>query len=357
MESLIKQWDGEKVIIQYDQPSGAWIFMAIHSTRLGPPVSGGTRMRSYPNAQAALQDAFKLSAAMTNKLALAGVGHGGGKVVIAAPPDLDRAERTRLLQSYGTLLQQLSGLFLTGPDMGTSPDDMDIIAETGAPYVFSRTPAAGGAGDSGPTTATGVLAGMRVTCERLYGDASLAGKRVLVQGAGSVGRALMKLLQNEGANVLFSDIDEIAMQRVRTELGLEFIPPESLFDTVCDIFSPCAIGGILDENAIARLKCQAVVGAANNQLVDPHDAMRLQERDILYAPDMVVNIGGLLGITGIEAAGWSWEEAHERVSSTVTRTLGQVYDLAAAAGLDTHAAALRIARERLAQGKLEQSVI
>jgi leucine dehydrogenase len=198
---------------------------------------------------------------------------------------------------------------------------------------------------------------MRVTCERLYGDASLAGKRVLVQGAGSVGRALMKLLQNEGANVLFSDIDEIAMQRVRTELGLEFIPPESLFDTVCDIFSPCAIGGILDENAIARLKCQAVVGAANNQLVDPHDAMRLQERDILYAPDMVVNIGGLLGITGIEAAGWSWEEAHERVSSTVTRTLGQVYDLAAAAGLDTHAAALRIARERLAQGKLEQSVI
>lgn len=351
MESLLKQWDGEEVMIRFDRPTGAWILMAIHSTRLGPPVSGGTRMKSYPDVTLALQDALQLSAAMTSKLALAGIAHGGGKVVIAVPPDLDPAERPGLLRRYGTLLQQLGGLFLTGPDVGTSPADMDVIAKTGAPYVFSRTPEAGGAGDSGPGTAIGVFAAIRVTCEQLFGSDSVAGKRILVQGTGHVGQALIEMLQAAGAELLFSEVDETAIQHFRDEQGLPFVPPEAVYDTPCDIFSPCALGGILSPNTIPRLKCRAVVGSANNQLTGPAEAERLRAREILYAPDIAINIGGLMSIVGMETAGWSQPEAFERVSTVVEQTLRQVYELAATEGIDTHTAALRIADRRLTQAK------
>lgn len=351
MESLLKQWDGETLITRFDHKTGAWIFMAIHSTRLGPPVSGGTRMKSYPDTQAALQDAFKLSAAMTSKLALAGIAHGGGKVVIALPPDFDQALRPDLLRNYGALLQQLGGLFLTGPDVGTSSEDMDVIAETGAPYVFSRTPAAGGAGDSGPGTAVGVLSALRVTCEQLFGSDSLAGKRILIQGTGHVGKALIEMLQKAGAEILFSEVAEAAINHFRDERGLQFVSPDRLYDTPCDIFSPCALGGILNQNTISRLKCRAVVGSANNQLTNPADAEQLRERDILYAPDIAVNIGGLMSIIGMEVEGWSKDEAFERVSHIVDRTLRQVYELATAENIDTHTAALSIAKKRLVAGK------
>jgi leucine dehydrogenase len=351
MESLIKQWDGENIIIRFDQSTGAWIFMAIHSTTLGPPVSGGTRMKSYPNVEAALQDALKLSAAMTSKLALAGIAHGGGKVVIALPPDFDPALRPELLRDYGTLLQQLGGLFLTGPDVGTSPEDMNIIAETGDPYVFSRTPEAGGAGDSGPGTAIGVLAAIRVTCEQLFDSDSLAGKRILIQGTGHVGRALIEMLQEAQAETLFSEVDKAAVQHFRDEVGLQFVSAAQAYSTPCDIFSPCALGGILNQDTISRLQCRAVVGSANNQLAGPADAEKLRERDILYAPDIAINVGGLMSIIGMETEGWSRAEAFKRVDHIVDRTLRQVYRLAAAEGLDTHTAALRIAQNRLAGAK------
>lgn len=354
MEALLRQWDGEEVIMRFDRPTGAWLFMAIHSTTLGPPVSGGTRMKPYASPEAALQDALKLSAAMTNKLALAGVPHGGGKVVMAVPPDLDAEARAGLLRRYGTLLQHLGGFFLTGPDVGTSSADMDVIAETGAPYVFSRTPEAGGAGDSGPATAVGVLAAIRVTCERLFGDPSPAGRTILVQGVGSVGYALVELLDEAGANILISDVDERAIERVRQHVDVEFVPPAQVYETPCDIFAPCALGGILNEETIPRLRCRAVVGSANNQLADPRrDAQRLWERDTrcVYAPDMAINIGGLMGIIGQEAEGWSEAEAFERVSAQVDRTLRQVYELADAEGFNTYEAALHIARGRLERSK------
>ncbi len=349
MESLFKQWAGENLITRYHQPTGAWIFLAIHSMRLGPPVSGGTRMKSYPSVEAALQDAFKLSAAMTSKLALAGIAHGGGKAVIAIPQNLDPAMRLDLLRSYGTLLHQLNGLFLTGPDVGTSPEDMNIIAETGHPYVFSRTPDAGGAGDSGPGTAIGVFSAIQVTCQQLFGNASPAGKRILVQGTGNVGQALIGMLQQAGAEVLFSEVDEAAIRSCRDEGGLQFIAPSELFSTPCDIFSPCALGGILKADTISKLQCRAVVGSANNQLEYPADAKTLQQRGILYAPDIAINIGGLMSIIGIESEGWSKEEAFERVSDIVDQTLRQVYDLATSKGIDTHTAALSIAEKRLAK--------
>lgn len=357
MESLLKTWDGETLITRFDRPSGAWIFMAIHSTRLGPPVSGGTRLKVYPTAQAGLQDALQLSAAMTLKLALAGIAHGGGKTVIALPPDFDPAQRSGLLRRYGALLKQLGGLFLTGPDVGVSPADMDIIGETGHPYVFSRTSQAGGAGDSGPGTAVGVLAAMRVTSEVVFGSDSLAGKQILVQGTGHVGRALILMLRQAGAEVLFSEVDAAAIDYFCNELGLRFVSPDRLCETACDIFSPCALGGVLTQETIARLECRAIVGSANNQLACPAGARRLRQRNILYAPDIAVNIGGLLSIIGMEREGWSQAEAFERVGHTVDRTLRQVYGLAAAKNIDTHTAALQIAKQRLAAAKPQNGAL
>lgn len=346
MESLLQSWDGESLVVRYDRPSGAWIGIAIHSTRLGP-ATGGTRMKSYPDLRSALKDALGLAANMTLKFALTGLSIGGGKAVIAVPPALAPAERTELLHRYGALLYQLGGLFRTGPDLGTSSADMDLIAETGAPYVFGRTTAAGGAGDSAPATALGVYTGMQLICERLFGNSALAGRRVLVQGAGHIGARLLEQLLDAGAEVLFSDVSELAVQGVRVRFGLQFIPPEQVYDTPCDIFAPCALGGVLSRETIPRLKCQAVAGAANNQLATPEDAELLRGRGILYAPDFVLNLGGALAITGMESMGWSAEQARDRVIGAIRQTLGQALSRAEDEGLSTDAAARCIAQERL----------
>jgi leucine dehydrogenase len=227
---------------------------------------------------------------------------------------------------------------------------MDMIAETGAPYAFGRTPAAGGAGSSGPFTALGVLAGIRVACEHVFGVASLKGQRVLVQGAGSVGGPLIEHLQAAGAEVVFSEVDEGAIQRFRDELGLEFVPAETVYMTECDIFAPCALGGVLNANTIPQLKCRAVAGGANNQLASPEDAESLRARGILYAPDYVVNVGGAMALLGLETQGWTQERAEKEVAESVRRALGQIFELAATEGITTEAAARRIAEERLSAG-------
>jgi leucine dehydrogenase len=346
MESLLREWDGETVIVRYDRPTGAWIFIAIHSTRLGP-AAGGTRMKSYPDVQAALQDALRLAEGMTYKFATPGMPWGGGKAVIAIPPDFDSQSRPALLRRYGALVHQLGGLFSTGPDVGTSSADMDMIAETGAPYVFARTPAAGGAGSSGPFTALGVLAGIQVACEHLFGEASLKGRRVLVQGTGSVGGPLIEHLRAAGAEVVFSEVDEGAIRRFRDELGLEFVPAEAVYITECDIFAPCALGGVLNANTIPQLKCRAVAGGANNQLASPKDAESLRAGGILYAPDYVVNVGGAMAILGLETLGWTQDRAEKEVTESVRRALRQIFELAATEDITTEAAARRIAEERL----------
>ena len=347
MDSLLRQWDGEEVIIHCDRPTGAWIVMAVHSTRLGPAI-GGTRMRSYPDLEAAVQDALRLAQGMTLKWAAAGIDSGGGKAVIAVPPDLDPDDRVQLLRRYGAFLCKHKGLFLTGPDVGTSAEDMDIIAETGDPYVFCRTPAAGGSGEPGLLTALGVLTSLEVAAERLYGSLSLKGKRVLVQGVGSVGRALVDLLQKAGAEVLFSDVNDAAVRHFRDSVGLPFIPPDEVYDTPCDIFSPCALGAVLNEKTIPRLRCRAVVGAANNQLAVPEDGVRLRERQILYAPDFITNSGGAIGALNVETKGCSRQEAEKRLTQAIRGNLAQIFELAETEGCTTDEAAQRLAGKRLA---------
>ena len=346
MDSIIKTWGGEEVIIRHDQPSGAWIIIAIHSTRLGS-AAGGTRMKPYPDFRAALQDALRLSEAMTCKFAVPGIARGGGKAVINLPSHFDPGQRLDLLRRYGRLVKQLGGLYYTGPDVGTSAYDMNIISETGSPYVFGRTPDAGGAGDSGPITGLGVFAGIQVVCERLFGDPSPKGRRILVQGAGSVGRTLMDLLQHAGAEVWFTDVLESVICRFRDEKGFRCIPSESVYGTECDIFSPCALGGILNASTIPQLKCKAVAGGANNQFARAEDAALLSQRGILYAPDYVINAGGAIGIPGIEALGWSRERAEKEVVESIQRALRRIFEMSDSEGITTDVAARRLAEERL----------
>ncbi len=348
MEALLREWDGEAVIVRHDRPTDAWIFIAIHSSHLGP-ASGGTRMKHYASQEAALADALRLATGMTYKFAVPGIERGGGKAVISIPKDMAPDSRPDLLRRYGRLVQQLGGFFYTGPDLGTSPSDMDIIAETGAPYVFCRTVEAGGAGSSGPITALGVFTGIQVACETVFGEASLKRRKVLVQGVGSVGRNLIDHLRNAGAEVMFSDVNEEIIRYFRDEIGLQYIPSEEVYAAECDVFAPCALGGVLNRDTIPQLKCRAVAGGANNQLEGPEDAERLRARKILYAPDYVVNVGGAMGITGIELQGWSQSEAEEKVVESVRQALQRLFEMADAESITTDEAARRIADEHISE--------
>ena len=334
------------MLIRRDHASDAWIVIAVHSTHLGP-ATGGTRMRPYPDLESAVSDALKLAEGMTYKFAVTGLARGGGKAVIAVPESMEPAVRTELLHTYGRLIADLGGLYQTGPDVGTSPEDMDVISETATPYVFCRTPEAGGAGDSSLPTAAGVHSGIQTVCERLFGSRELEGRRILVQGAGSVGLRLIELLIAGGASVVAADPEPGRAELAARIQGVQFVAPERLLDESGDVFAPCALGGVLDLKAAEGLKCRAVAGAANNQLAEPGVSDRLQNRGILYAPDYVVNIGGALAIPGIELEGWSSGEAEARVRARVREALWEVFDLADAEGVTPDAAARRVARARL----------
>lgn len=338
-------WDGEEVLREHDAETGASFTIAIHSTRLGPAV-GGTRMKPYNSPVEAEADARRLSAAMTLKMAASGMPWGGGKGVIAAPPGLAAEARGGLLRRYGRLVASLGGRYRIGPDVGTSSEDMDIVAETASPYVFGCTEARGGSGPSGPATARGVHAAIRIACEEAFGSAALAGRHVLVQGAGSVGGALIERLLRDGARVSFSDVDAGAARRLR-ERDVPFVAPEDVIGAPGDVFSPCALGGVLTAEAAPRLRCRVVAGGANNQLADESVAEALAARDILYAPDFIANSGGACFGIHREADGWSRDRALQDVEHRVTASLRAVFSLARERGLTADAAAREIARRRL----------
>ena len=339
-------WDGERIVTRFDAEAETWMFVAIHSTRLGP-AAGGTRLAQYPDRDAARRDVQRLSAGMTDKWAVAGFPCGGGKAVLATPRDLRPPEREGLLRRYGALVAELAGAFTTGPDLGTSSADMDVVAETGAPYVFGRSRERGGVGGSGGWTALGVFVSMEVVCRRLFGTPSLAGRSVLVQGVGGVGRPLLERLAAAGAQVRFSESDAERARVIAEQTGVESVAPGAVLESACDVFVPCAFGGVLHEESITRLRCRAVVGAANNQLAAAEDSIRLATRGILYAPDFVVNAGGAIAVAGMEAMGWTPDRAEREVRG-IGATLERVLALADSAGIDPDSAARRLARERLA---------
>jgi leucine dehydrogenase len=337
-ESLLAGWEGEHAVLRHDAESGAWMFVCLHSTVRGP-AGGGTRLRVYPAPADGLADAMRLSAAMTRKMAAAGMPRGGGKAVLAVPELPAGEPRKRLLRRYGELVASLGGSYRTAGDMNISPEDLDVVAET-CPWVYGTT---GRGGNSGRGTARGGLHAIRATVDHVFGSPELASRSVLVQGAGAVGAVLARELGEAGARVLVSDVDP---ERAAAT-GRETVPPERALDTEVDVYSPCAIGGTLDADSIPRLACRAVAGCANNQLAEPEDAERLQERGILYAPDYVVNAGGIIQLIGLEDEGWDEAQLEERLAG-IGGTLRTLFAEADAAGITPAEAADRLVHRRLA---------
>ncbi len=280
------------VVIRHDAATGTWIFIALHDDRLGSPV-GGTRMKSYASPVDGLRDAMRLAEGMTHKWAALGFDSGGGKAVLAIPGPLRSSDRRGLLRRYGRLVETLGGAFSTGRDLGTTDEDMLVLAEvTGHVHGVNRE--AGTAKDPGPFTAAGVLAALRATLGFAYGTDRLDGRTVLVQGIGGVGDPLARKLAAAGARLLLCDLDTARVERLAAELQGEVVAADAVFDTPCDVFAPCALGAVLDARSVPLLRCRAVVGSANNQLAEDADADRLHARGILYAPDFIANGGGAL---------------------------------------------------------------
>jgi leucine dehydrogenase len=347
-EDLLPAWGGEEVVVRFDEPSATWMFVCVHSTVLGPGA-GGTRMKVYAEPRDALQDGLRLSSAMTSKNAMAGLPLGGGKAVLAVP-EIPAGERRRdLLLRYGDLVESLHGTYRTACDMNTSSADMDIVGERSS-FVFAKTEAAGGSGTSAPATAVGVFNGLRAAVAHAFGDDDLGGRVVAVQGMGAVGEPLARELVRRGARLVVTDIDDVRAKELAQELDAETAGSEEIYDAECDVFAPCATGGVLSRETIPRLRCRVIAGAANNQLAEPEDADRLAERGILYAPDYVVNAGGMIHLASLELLGEDVAARDERLRG-IGDSLAEVFALAERRGISTAAAADAIVEERLAAGR------
>lgn len=352
MESLLAAWDGESVSMHRDRETGTLMFICVHSTALGS-AAGGTRMKHYPSPAEALRDGMRLSEAMSLKMASVRFPHGGGKAVIALPTaEIPQGEaRRRLLHEYGRFIDSLGGLYSCAPDMNTSAADMDVIAEV-TPYVFCKTEAAGGSGDTAPDTAIGVLHGIRAACRCAFGSDDLSQRTVLVQGAGGVGGRLIELLAEAGANVIATDIDPHRLARLRAA-GIATVPHDAALPTECDVLAPCATGGIINARSIPHLRCKVIAGGANNQLEQPSDGDLLLHLGIVYAPDFVINAGGVLHGGGLEEQHWTREVLDAQLAA-IGDVIYEILKRSERDGISTDTAARRIALARIAEATRER---
>jgi leucine dehydrogenase len=333
----------EEVLFGVDHESGLRTIIAIHSTSLGPAL-GGTRFYPYADEEAALRDVLRLSKGMTLKSAAAGLDLGGGKAVIIGDPATLRSER--LIRTYGRVIDSLGGRYITAEDVGTTVDDMVLIAKE-TRWVSGLPFADGGSGDPSPATARGVMASLRAIGERLWGSAELAGRRIAVQGVGKVGMDLVRRLTEVGAETVVTDVNTDSMAHAVETYGSKAVSLDDIYDVDCDVFSPCALGATLNEETIPRLRCAAIAGCANNQLAVETDVERIVDRGILYAPDFVVNAGGVINIA-VETDGYSAERAGAMVDR-IYDNLVVVFETADRDGVNTHDAAMRFAQRRIDQ--------
>jgi leucine dehydrogenase len=341
--SLMAAGGHEQVRFVADRDAGLRAIIAVHSTALGPSL-GGVRFWRYASEQDALLDALQLSEAMTFKAAVAGLHQGGGKAVVMWD-ELDRSRPRALLHALGRAIDDLGGRYLAAEDVGATTSDMEALAEV-TPWVTGVGVALGGSGDPSPVTAAGVVHAMRAVCVALDGDASLGGRRVVVQGSGHVGAHVARLLVEAGADVLVSDIFEARADALVQDLGVGKVSADRAVSTPCDILSPCALGDVVVDATLPMLRCRAIVGAANNQLGSIGADRALAARGILYAPDFVVNAGGIINIAE-EFVGYDQSRALERVA-VIRETTARVLALSADQGITPLEAAEQIARRRLA---------
>jgi len=306
----------EQVVFVADTNAGLRAVIAVHSTALGPAL-GGVRFWHYESDADALADALRLSEAMSLKAAMAGLPQGGAKAVVRWD-DPDRPRPQVLLDALGRAIDDLGGRYLAAEDVGATPADMNGLARV-TPWVTGVDEAMGGSGDPSPLTAYGVVCAMRAVVTDLDGDPSMAGRHVVIQGTGHVGSHLARLLVDEGARVTVADLFPGRAERLARELGVGVVSHPDVLETPCDVLAPCALGGVLDATTIPRLQCRAVVGSANNQLSTSYLDVLLMRRGVLYAPDFVVNAGGIINIAE-EFVGYDREHAHTHTAAIATTT-------------------------------------
>lgn len=335
--------DHEEVVICHDKDVGLKCIIAVHNTQLGPAL-GGARMWNYENGDLALEDALRLSRGMTYKAAVAGLNLGGGKAVIIANPKTDKSEG--LFRSFGTFIESLNGRYITAEDVGTDVNDMEyIFMETSNVVGVARTH--GGSGDPSPWTAKGVFEGLRACVEAKMGKDDLKGLKVAVQGAGNVGQHLVDLFLGAEMKVFLCDIDKSRLEKYAGKPNVTIVSTEEIYDVDADIFCPSALGAVLNEKTIPRLKCKIVAGSANNQLATPECGDELFRKKILYAPDYAINAGGLMNVS-IEFEGYDEQRAN-RMIRNIYYVMKTILQTSMKDGLPEYRCADRVAEKRIAE--------
>ena len=332
----------EQVVFCNDSETGLKAIIAIHDTTLGPAL-GGTRMWNYANEEEAIEDVLRLSRGMSFKAAISGLKLGGGKAVIIGDAKTEKTEA--LMRKFGQYVNSLGGKYITAEDVGMSPKDMEYVRmET--KHVTGIPKSMGGSGDPSPVTAFGVFMGMKASAKYKWGSDNLNGRIVLVQGIGHVGENLVKHLSDDGAKVIINDINEKRLAQISKQYGTEIVMGDSIYDLDIDIYAPCALGATVNPDTISRLKCEIIAGAANNQLAEEiRDGNLCSEKGIVYAPDFLINAGGLINVYS-EINGYNREEAMSQTRAIYDTTL-EILKKAELENITTNAAALEIAEQRI----------
>ena len=339
----MQRYEYEQLLLCHEPSVGLKAFIAIHDTTLGP-ACGGVRIWPHATEQEAVLDVLRLARAMTFKSAVAGLPLGGGKALIVADPHKDKSEA--LLRAFGRHVDTLGGRYITTEDVGMTPLDLEHIAQETA-HVVGLPVSMGGSGDTSDQTGLGVYLGMKACAKAVWGSDSLEGRVVAVQGFGNVGARTSQHLFEEGARLVVTDTYEGAVERARS-LGATIVEPDTIYDTQCDIFSPCALGGVLNESTIPRLKCAIVAGGANNQLLDDRDGEELHRQGVLYAPDYVINAGGIINVA-CEMDGVYRPERAREMTERIYDTTEHVIHISREEEEPTYIAANRLAERRLAE--------
>jgi leucine dehydrogenase len=346
MESIfgyMEKYDYENLLLCQDKALDFKAIIALHDTTLGP-ATGGCRMWQYDSEMDAIEDALRLARGMTYKYAAAGVNLGGGKAVIIGDPS--RKDREPIFRALGKFINRLGGKYITGEDVGTTLKDMEYIRmET--EHVVTLPTYLGGAGDIAPMTAFGVIWAMQACCKRVYGSGSAEGKTVTVQGLGAVGHNVVEQLHEHGAKMVVTDIDSHKVDAMVNKYGVDKVDPETIYDVDCDIFCPCALGAIINDDTLGRLKCKIICGSANNQLKEEYHGDLLEQKGFVYAPDYIANAGGTIYDTDrLGVGGVSHERGKEKVSR-IYQNMERVFEIADRDKIPTYLAADRMAEERV----------
>ncbi|WP_102027094.1 branched-chain amino acid dehydrogenase [Salirhabdus sp. Marseille-P4669] len=345
----LESYDYEQLVFCQDKNSGLKAIIAIHDTTIGPAL-GGTRMWTYESEEAAVIDALRLARGMTYKNAAAGLNLGGGKTVIIGDPKKDKSEA--LFRAFGRYIQGLNGRYITAEDVGTTVQDMDIIYQE-TNYVTGISPAFGSSGNPSPATAFGVYRGMKAAAKEAFGSDSLEGKVVAVQGVGNVAYNLCRHLHEEGAKLIVTDINKEAVQRAVEDFGAKAVDPDDIYDVECDIYAPCALGATVNDQTIPKLKAKVIAGSANNQLAEARHGDVLFENGIVYAPDYVINAGGVINVAD-ELYGYNRERAMKQIE-TIYDNIQKVFEISKRDNIPTNVAADRMAEERIESLKNSRS--